>query len=163
MTEKICKNCSVKFTPLKFANNKSKCRDCFFEEQKEKLCKYHQRQLSKPKKEYKKQTAPKRNTEQEKINAQVRERDEGKSCICCGIEGVKLQAGHYIAVSKCENLRYNLDNIHGQCQKCNCDRVGDPKITELFRKGLMKRIGEKRVLALEEKNRSKKDISNLKL
>lgn len=52
------------------------------------------------------------------FNAYIRERDKGQKCISCG-KVKKLQAGHYYAV-RFDSLRFNEDNVHGECAGCNC-------------------------------------------
>lgn len=56
---------------------------------------------------------------QEKVNKYIRLRDAGKPCISCG-EYSTLQAGHYYAVCGYDGLRFDVDNIHGECARCNC-------------------------------------------
>jgi protein-arginine kinase activator protein McsA len=54
------------------------------------------------------------------LHAYVRERDKFKNCISCGCQwNDKFQAGHFYAAGSFETLKFNLDNINGQCQKCN--------------------------------------------
>ena len=54
------------------------------------------------------------------VHAYVRQRDKGKHCISCGCNwNIDFQAGHFYAAGSFETLRFDLDNIHGQCQKCN--------------------------------------------
>ena len=53
------------------------------------------------------------------FNEFIRLRDNGKPCISCG-EYKKLQAGHYFAVSGYSGLRFDEDNVHGECAGCNC-------------------------------------------
>lgn len=74
----------------------------------------------KPNKKKKRKTlAQLKQTLQKLVNTYIRQRDEGKPCISCG-KIKKLQAGHYYAVSSHDGLRYNLDNISGECAACNC-------------------------------------------
>lgn len=56
-------------------------------------------------------------------------RDVGESCCTCKTESqtIKYDAGHYIAVGKNMDLRFELTNIHIQCsQKCNVFGRGMP-------------------------------------
>lgn len=80
------------------------------------------------------------------INAYVRKRDENKPCISCQKRKV-AEAGHYIAQGSSGLLRYHLDNIHGQCGQCNRWLHGN--LLE-YRINLVKKIGLKRVMWLEE-------------
>lgn len=60
------------------------------------------------------------------VHAYVRERDKYKPCISCGGQwNDTFQAGHFYAAGSFETLRFNLDNIHGQCEKCNLFESGN--------------------------------------
>jgi protein-arginine kinase activator protein McsA len=60
------------------------------------------------------------------LHAYVRERDKFKNCISCGCQwNDKFQAGHFYAAGSFETLKFNLDNINGQCQKCNLFDAGN--------------------------------------
>ena len=72
----------------------------------------------------KKKTLAKLKQEAQKVfNAYIRKRDEGKPCISCG-QLKPLQAGHYYPVSTHDGLRYEEDNVHGECAYCNCFNEG---------------------------------------
>src|SRR5690349_2335076 len=60
---------------------------------------------------------------QEHFNRYIRKRDEGKPCISCG-QVKKLQAGHFYPVSGWDGLRFNEDNVHGECEHCNLFNEG---------------------------------------
>ena len=53
------------------------------------------------------------------FNKYIRLRDKDKPCISCG-EYKTLQAGHFFAVSGYSGLRFDEDNVHGECSGCNC-------------------------------------------
>jgi hypothetical protein len=60
------------------------------------------------------------------VHAYVRKRDEGKNCISCGCQwNSEFQAGHYYSAGSFETLKFNLDNINGQCEKCNLFKSGN--------------------------------------
>jgi hypothetical protein len=66
-------------------------------------------------------TLPKLKAELQIIfNAWIRQRDEGKPCISCGQFKPDMQAGHFYAVGGYDGLRFNQDNCHAECVKCNC-------------------------------------------
>ena len=48
----------------------------------------------------------------------IRNRDQGKPCISCS-KKTTLQAGHFYSAGKHPQLRFNEDNVHGQCLRCN--------------------------------------------
>jgi hypothetical protein len=68
----------------------------------------------------KEKTLPKLKAEAQDIfNAYIRRRDAELPCISCG-QYKHLQAGHYHAVKGYDSLRYDEDNVHGECAGCNC-------------------------------------------
>ena len=152
MKPKKCKVCNKEFEPKKYASVKTKCEQCIKDFDKVKRFEYLKKQFEKPLKPQK-PIKPTIDKEQARVNAIVRERDKGKPCVSCGATGVYLQAGHYIAIGQCQSLRYNLDNIHGQCVRCNCMNAGTQEIEEAFRRGLIPRIGLERVLEMEEEKK----------
>lgn len=81
---------------------------------------------------------------QDVFNAFIRRRDEDKPCISCGKPG--NQAGHYYSVKQFSALRYDEDNVHLQCAYCNKYAHGN---IQMYRKGLISRIGEERLLRLD--------------
>jgi len=48
--------------------------------------------------------------------------DAGTNCISCGkwFKYEDLQAGHYYAVSGYNGLRFDENNVHAECKRCNC-------------------------------------------
>lgn len=80
------------------------------------------------------------------VNAYVRERDKDLPCISCG-KFTKLEAGHYWNMGNNRALRYNLDNLNGQCVPCN--RWGHGNLLE-YRINLVKKIGADRVQWLDD-------------
>jgi len=88
------------------------------------------------------------------FNTYIRLRDEAKGCISCGVDlrGRKFDAGHYRSVGGNPQLRFNEDNVHGQCVYCNRHQHGN--ILE-YRLRLIKRIGIDKVDFLETENKAK--------
>lgn len=77
------------------------------------------------------------------VNAYVRQRDEGQPCISCGTwETAAWQAGHCLSVGAHPELRFDLDNIHRQCLRCNVHLSGNQ--AEYIRR-LPEKIGVERV------------------
>lgn len=102
------------------------------------------------------------------FNAFVRERDRGLPCISCGghmsdeslITGSRTDCGHYRSVGAAPHLRLDLRNAHAQCVKCNRHLSGN---TVSYRLGLIARVGEARVLAVEHDNEPRQhDIAYLR-
>lgn len=84
------------------------------------------------------------------FNAWVRERDKDKGCISCG--GPVEHAGHYYSQGHHSELRFNEINTNGQCLRCNNFLHGN---LINYRKGLIKRYGEQRVMLLENSGSNK--------
>ena len=92
-------------------------------------------------------------------NAYIRERDKSKDCISCGkpLRFMEVyHAGHYKAQGSHPWIAFNEDNVHGQCEQCNIHLSGN--LIE-YRKRLIARIGEERVIALEESGKNLGDKS----
>lgn len=79
------------------------------------------------------------------FNAWIRKRDEGQPCIACG-RYVTLQAGHFKSAGRANHIRFNEDNVHGQCVKCN---YFEQQSDTLYRKNLIEKIGIERVEKLD--------------
>lgn len=60
------------------------------------------------------------------FNTYIRLRDEGRECISCDnlLKG-KYDAGHFFSVGAYPNLRFNENNVHGQCVHCNQHKHGN--------------------------------------
>jgi len=100
------------------------------------------------------------------IHAYIRKRDQHKNCISCGVEwNDTFQAGHFYSANSFNTLKFNLDNIHGQCRKCNLFLEGN---FDNYALNLPNRIGQDRYyelvkLAGIDKQYSKVwDLDNLK-
>lgn len=160
---KLCKVCKGEFKPfrstqvvcgrycaVKFAQDQSRAKD-------DKLAKAVKAQRSKEtraKREAMK-TKPQLTKEaQTQFNRYIRARDFGKPCISCGatptddglITGSRIDAGHYRSTGACPELRFEVENCHAQCVKCNRYLSGNAVD---YRIGLIQRIGEDKVNWLE--------------
>jgi hypothetical protein len=78
------------------------------------------------------------------FNKWIRERDKDKGCISCGAE--ITEAGHYRSQGHYGSLRFNEINCNGQCSRCNRWLHGN--LIE-YRKGLISRYGEQKIVLLE--------------
>jgi hypothetical protein len=80
---------------------------------------------------------------QKVVNTYVRMRDKEKGCVSCGVTliGKKFDAGHFLPTTY-QFLRFNEDNIHGQCVHCNQHRHGSQYEYAI---GLEQRIGVDRM------------------
>jgi hypothetical protein len=77
---------------------------------------------------------------QEVFNKFIRMRDFNKPCISCGGSGI-LQAGHFYSVRMYDGLRFNEDNVHGEC--CKCNGFDDMHLVN-YSRNLLERIGPER-------------------
>jgi intein/homing endonuclease len=84
------------------------------------------------------------------FNKFIRERDAGQPCISCGTSsGCKVNAGHFLSVGAAPHLRFNEQNVHLQCEKCNSYLSGN---IAKYRPRLIAKIGLEAVEALESNN-----------
>jgi hypothetical protein len=60
-----------------------------------------------------------------------------------------MNAGHYMSVGSTPELRFNEDNVHKQCERCNSYFSGN---LVNYRRELINRIGVERVEFLERKD-----------
>lgn len=90
------------------------------------------------------------------FNEFIRLRDKGKPCISCG-KFHKLQAGHFFAVSGYDGLRYDEDNVHGECAHCN---GFDQSHLISYADNLKYRIGMTRYLRLKKRAKDYKKNGN---
>lgn len=81
------------------------------------------------------------------VHQYVKMRDKGLPCISCTAPWSNdFQAGHFKKAELFSSLRFNENNINGQCVKCNIHLEGNPQQYEL---GLIKRKGR---LVVEQLN-----------
>lgn len=71
-------------------------------------------------------------------------------CIACGKTKPirQFNAGHYLSAGSNEALRFNWDNVHGECVSCN--KYEQDHLIH-YRQNLVRKIGEKKVIDLELK------------
>lgn len=86
------------------------------------------------------------------FNSYIRERDKEKPCISCG-QFKTLQAGHFFPVQGYDALRFDQDNVHGECAGCNCFDEGH---LIGYQDNLRIRIGNERLEELKERARDYK-------
>ena len=81
------------------------------------------------------------------VNKYIRLRDEGQPCISCKNPNMKkVNASHYYNANNHYNVRFNEDNIHSACEKCNQFLSGN---LIPYRKYLIEKIGQERFNHLE--------------
>lgn len=88
------------------------------------------------------------------FNKFIRLRDFGGRCISCQnplradnrLKGHLYDAGHYRSIGSCRELRFNEDNCHAQCVKCNRELSGN---IVMYRLNLINKIGVERLNKIE--------------
>ena len=79
------------------------------------------------------------------FNRYIRKRDEGNGCISCDSHTFS-DAGHYYSGGHYPSLKFNENNVSGQCKRCNHFLSGN--LLE-YRKKLIKKIGIKELEKLD--------------
>ena len=88
------------------------------------------------------------------FNRYIRLRDKGKPCISCGVPWRdNFQACHYVPAGRSSKLRFDEDNVHGGCVRCNLYESGNLRG---YRIGLIQRIGAARVEEMESDHELRK-------
>lgn len=163
-----CKSCKADFEPFSAHNSTIKqtmCVQCLIAKGNEKRIKTAKKEWAKEKSELKAKLKTKSewlNDFQKVFNTYIRERDCGKPCISCDkpLRG-KFDAGHYFTVGAYPNIRFNEDNVHGQCVECNQHKHGN--ITE-YAIRLPYRIGQQRYddLLIQRNDSNKLSVADIK-
>ena len=101
-------------------------------------------------------TIPKLTAKAQKVfNAYIRKRDSEDgyfTCISCGQTKTTdlMDAGHYVPVKGSSALRFDEYNVHGECKACN----GFDQFHLIgYRRNLIDKVGERKVMELEYKHR----------
>jgi hypothetical protein len=81
------------------------------------------------------------------FNAYIRKRDKGKPCVSCPSWNT-AHASHFYSGGHYSALRFDEDNVHASCVRCNKHLHGN--LIE-YQKNLEKRIGKERLDALHVK------------
>ncbi len=144
-----CKNCKEKFEPIRFNQKyclKDECVRAFVAEAKEKQWK-------------KTKTRMKADLEtvqdlvkatQLVFNKYIRQRDKDELCLSCKQKPKKVNAGHFWNANNHWNVRFDEDNVHVQCERCNSFLSGN--LLE-YRTNLLTKIGAERFNQLEARAR----------
>lgn len=162
-----CK-CGAEFEPMTAYNSTIKqkqCLQCLIKNGNEKRKKIERADWRKEKAE----TKAKLKTHSEWLkdlqsvfNAYIRERDAKKPCISCDKPLInKFDAGHFFSVGAYPNIRFNEDNVHGQCVFCNQHRHG---ATNEYAIRLPYRIGQERYdkLLIDRNESNKFTVAEIK-
>jgi hypothetical protein len=116
---KKCKSCGEQFTPYNSLQKYCTKEDCvrvWVATEKEKAWK-----KTKAKKKEELMTVQDYiKLAQQVFNKYIRLRDKDKGCISCGKALTsKFDAGHYFNANNHWNVRFDEDNVYGQCVECN--------------------------------------------
>ena len=166
---KQCKVCKVDFMPRsstqRVCNMQCAVKDIKSKNQRKsettrRKAEAQQRREHRERKEAAKTKSEVAKEAQKAFNQYIRERDLGNPCISCGVMYGQFHAGHYRTTAAASHLRYNTYNVHRQCAQCNSSKSG---AILSYRQGLILKIGEDKVEALENDNRIVKyDIEYLR-
>ena len=153
MNQKTCKSCKQKFQPERqFQTTCSiECAIAYTNElQRKKKLKATQT-INKEKKEHRaNDRVILKELAQKLINQYARMRDKKERglvrCTCGHRESGQFDGGHFLPTSGYSAIRYNTNQIHLQCKKCNRFNGGMPKEYRLF---MIARYGVEYVEKLE--------------
>jgi hypothetical protein len=153
---KKCRNCKTPFEP-RFSPLEKVCWDveCKYTEAMEKLRKIKDIEAKNQRKRLNTMKSELMTVQQWVVKAQgvfnkyIRLRDIDKGCISCGtsLQGKKFDAGHFYNANNHWSLRFNEENVHGQCVRCNRDLHGN--LLE-YRNRIIERIGSTGLNDLEQ-------------
>ena len=79
------------------------------------------------------------------FNKFIRLRDQNYGCVSCN--GRVEQAGHFYSGGHYSSLRFNPNNVHGQCIRCNMHLSAN--LNE-YRRNIINRIGENGLIDLDQ-------------
>lgn len=147
--KKRCNVCFELFTPFNYLQKvcSTPCAISFAKDKKQK----ETTSLRKYEKELKIEKKLPKELEKTKhlVHKFIRERDVDKPCISCGSAyRSNFDAGHFYPSGKFSNIKFDFDNIHGQCIKCNRYNKGE---FENYSLELPNRIGQDRFDALKKR------------
>lgn len=162
--QRTCKWCKQKFTPERQKQTccSIECAEHYGKKvraKSERIADLADRKVVKAKLEKLKTARDWTKEAQIAFNAFIRERDKDKPCICCGkpleagTVGGAFDCGHYRSVGSAPHLRFDERNAHGQRKQCN--RWGAGRAVD-YRIGLIARIGQRAVDALESDQQPRK-------
>lgn len=147
MKAKKCKVCSNKFEPLRLLQMVC-CSACGYEYAKKQNDSDWKQRKAKIKNDLMTRSDYLK-LAQAAFNTYIRTRDKDRKCISCGTYNGKMNAGHYMSVGSTPELRFNEDNAHKQCERCNTFYSGN---LINYRISLIERIGIERIEYLERKD-----------
>lgn len=161
MKQKTCKVCKDKFTPIRQLQPTCSKMECMVEYASQHLKKsatIKKKQINKEKKAfYAKDVTTMKMKAQNAFNRYIRTRDKGQPCISCGCHVAKGDASHFYSVGGHSALRFNVNNVHLACYKCNRFLHGN---LVPYKVELIKKIGQERFYRLEAQSKVIKSYTN---
>ena len=154
---KKCKACRILFEPIK--SIQPYCFNCTIERAKKHVKKQRDKKERAEKKELKeklKTVSDYRTEARYWFQRWIRMRDVGKSCISCNTLLTDIRtfdAGHYYNAKSYPTLIFDEFNVNGQCKNF-CNNYMSGNLIE-YRKGIIKRYGQKVLDYLDEKSEDK--------
>lgn len=153
---KKCKVCKGAFKP-RTTTQRTCCLECAIQQQNEKRLKQEKKDWRIKKRIMKERLKTRSDWLKEaqvEFNRFIRLRDKDLGCISCGVKlGNKYDAGHYRSVGGFPEFRFDENNVHAQCVRCNQLLSGN--LIE-YRINLISRIGKDEVERLEKHTEPKK-------
>ena len=139
---------------LRYCLEKDECISEYWKAAKKKDQEKQIKAANRDKQEFKKDRKQDYEKKLERIfNEFIRERDRDKPCISCDAKAgaYRLTAGHYFPAGSNKNVRFDEDNVMGQCwYNCNKNRHGN--LSEYLPR-LIVRIGQERYESLLERRK----------
>ncbi len=160
MKLKTCKICKEKFRPER--QLQSVCSyDCSLEYANKTLKKNATQTKKKYRKALKdfnsKDVTTLKMKAQNAFNRYIRTRDVGNKCISCSSNVEKGDASHFYSVGGHSAVRFNTDNVHLSCYKCN--RFAGGNLIP-YKVALVEKIGQERFDKLEALSKTTKFYSS---
>lgn len=158
MKPKKCKECKKLFTPTRQLQPTCTNTDCMYQYSMKHLSKkkqLKQKRINKEKREFNRNDVKVLKELAQKIfNQYIRLRDKDLPCISCGTTNdIQYHAGHFKPAGGFSYLRFNEDNVHKQCVRCNSNLAGN---LIAYREALIEKIGIEKVEILEQPNQVKR-------
>lgn len=115
---------------------------------------------------------------QSAFNEYIRVRDRGQGCISCltNKKSIQYHAGHFKSIGAYRELRFNEDNCHLQCARCNnilsgnlleyrenlIQKIGVYRVEKLYKKHELIKYSREEIIEIKRhyKNKTKKLITN---
>lgn len=156
-----CKNCKCKFEPKyflqKFCIENDECIRAFAEFAKLQAEKNNKKEIKDKKIKLKEESLTLSDylkLAQKIFNQYINLRDKGLPCISCDCEVKAPNASHFFSVGSTPSLRFNEDNVHTSCIRCNLYLHGN---INQYAIRLPKKIGKERYeLLLSLRNTTRK-------